>query len=198
MIAIMDYDVGNLGSIKNALDYLKFENVITSDRSVILKADKIILPGVGAFKDAMEAFKRKGFVDVINEAINKAIPILGICVGMQILFTHSHENGVHDGLDIIKGEVVKFDKNIDRVPHVGWNQITITKDNPLLKELDGSYVYFVHSYYVNESEYMISKTEYAGKTFCSAICHKNIYATQFHPEKSGKVGLKILKNFGDL
>ena len=198
MIAIMDYDIGNLGSVKNALDYLGFDNVITSDRDVILSADKIILPGVGAFKDAMEAFKRKKFDLVINEAIKKNIPILGICVGMQILFTRSFENGVYEGLDIIHGDIVKFDFKCDRVPHVGWNQITVCKDNRLLKGLDNSFVYFVHSYYAKINDYTISTTNYAGVSFCSAINYKNIYATQFHPEKSGEVGLKILKNFGDL
>lgn len=198
MIAIIDYGVGNLGSVLNAFKYLGYEAIVTSSKEEILNADKVVLPGVGAFNDAMEAFKKRGFVEVINEVFKKGTPILGICVGMQMLFEKSYEYGVHDGLGFLKGNIIKFDNLTYKVPQIGWNQINVIKDNPLLKGLDKKYVYFVHSYHVDRSEYRISLTEYADSIYPSAINYKNIYATQFHPEKSGEVGLKILKNFGEL
>ena len=198
MIAIIDYGVGNLGSVLNAFKYLGYEAIVTSSKEEILNADKVVLPGVGAFNDAMEAFKKRGFVEVINEVFKKGTPILGICVGMQMLFEKSYEYGVHDGLGFLKGNIIKFDNLTYKVPQIGWNQINNIKDNPLLKGLDKKYVYFVHSYHVDRSEYRISLTEYADSIYPSAINYKNIYATQFHPEKSGEVGLQILKNFGEL
>ena len=203
MIAIMDYGIGNLGSVKNALDYLGYENIITSDKNIILNADKVILPGVGAFSDAINTFKKYGFHEVLNELIKKNTPILGICVGMQLLFEHDYEYGHHEGLGIIKGNVVKFDEIHDgikyKIPHMGWNQIKVTKENKLLKGVDMKDVYFVHSYYAKDNtEDVIAKTTYAGCEFIAAINKGNLYATQFHPEKSGEVGLKILKNFGEL
>ena len=198
MIAIIDYGVGNLGSVLNAFKYLGYEAIVTSSKEEILNADKVVLPGVGAFNDAMEAFKKRGFVEVINEVFKKGTPILGICVGMQMLFEKSYEYGVHDGLGFLKGNIIKFDNLTYKVPQIGWNQINVIKDNPLLKGLDKKYVYFVHSYHVDRSEYRISLTEYADSIYPSAINYKNIYATQFHPEKSGEVGLQILKNFGEL
>ena len=139
MIAIMDYGIGNLGSVKNAFDYLGFESHITSDINEILNADKVILPGVGAFKDAIDTFKKYGFDKVIAELIKKNTPILGICVGMQMLFEKDYEYGIHDGLGILKGEVVKFDSNNGefKIPQMGWNQVHVTKENPLLKGIDG-------------------------------------------------------------
>ena len=198
MIAIIDYGVGNLGSVLNAFRYLGYEAKITSSKEEILNADKVILPGVGAFSDAMDAFKRKGFVEVINEVFKKGTPILGICVGMQMLFEKSYEYGIHDGLGFLKGNIIKFDDNGFKVPQIGWNQINVIKDNPLLKGLDKKYVYFVHSYHLDDSEYKIACAEYANVVYPCAINYKNIYATQFHPEKSGEVGLQILKNFGEL
>ena len=198
MIAIIDYGVGNLGSVLNAFKYLGYEAIVTSSKEEILNADKVVLPGVGAFNDAMEAFKKRGFVEVINEVFKKGTPILGICVGMQMLFEKSYEYGIHDGLGFLKGNIIKFDNLTYKVPQIGWNQINVIKDNPLLKGLDKKYVYFVHSYHVDRSEYRISLTEYADSIYPSAINYKNIYATQFHPEKSGEVGLQILKNFGEL
>ena len=204
MIAIMDYGIGNLGSVKNALDYLNEPCIITSNKEEILNADKVILPGVGAFNDAMETFKSYGFVEVVNELMKKNTPILGICVGMQILFEESEEYGIHKGLGILKGRIVKFEKEVDgikyKIPQMGWNQIHITKENPLLKGLDNKDVYFVHSYYL-DSSYMddvIATTDYAGKTYGCALRKGNLYACQFHPEKSGEVGLAILKNFCNL
>ena len=198
MIAIIDYGVGNLGSVLNAFKYLGYDCVVTSNKEEILNADKVVLPGVGAFKDAMDAFREKGFVDVINKVIENNKPILGICVGMQMLFEYSYEYGKHEGLGIFKGNIIKFDDSNYKVPQIGWNQIKVKDDNKLLKGLDGKYVYFVHSYHVDNSEYTISETEYANCIYPSAVNYKNIYATQFHPEKSGEVGLQILKNFGEL
>ena len=201
MIAIMDYGIGNLGSVKNAFDYLGFESHITSDINEILNADKVILPGVGAFKDAIDTFKKYGFDKVIAELIKKNTPILGICVGMQMLFEKDYEYGIHDGLGILKGEVVKFDSNNGefKIPQMGWNQVHVTKENPLLKGIDGKDFYFVHSYYVTKNlEDTIAYTEYANVRYTCAVQRGNLFATQFHPEKSGEVGLKILKNFGEL
>ena len=198
MIAIIDYGVGNLGSVLNAFKYLGYESKITSSKEEILKADKVVLPGVGAFNDAMEAFKKRGFVEVIKEVVNKNTPILGICVGMQMLFEKSYEYGIHEGLGFLKGNIIKFDDVNFKVPQIGWNEIHVTKDNPLLKGLDKKYVYFVHSYHLDSKDYAIAETEYANTVYASAINYKNIYATQFHPEKSGEVGLQILKNFGEL
>ncbi|MCR5113799.1 MAG: imidazole glycerol phosphate synthase subunit HisH [Acholeplasmatales bacterium] len=201
MIAIMDYGIGNLGSVKNAFDYLGFDAVITSDKNVILNADKVILPGVGAFADAINTFKSYGFDKVLDELLKKNTPVLGICVGMQMLFDKDYEYGVHDGLKVLRGEVVKFDShnNEYKIPHMGWNQIHVVDDNPLLKGLDGKDVYFVHSYYVTgNTDDTIATTEYAGVKYTSAVHKGSLYATQFHPEKSGEVGLQILKNFGEL
>ena len=201
MIAIMDYGIGNLGSVKNALDYLGFDSIITSDKNVILNADKVILPGVGAFSDAINTFKKYGFDKVLSELIQKEKPILGICVGMQLLFDLDYEHGIYEGLKILRGEVVKFESNNNeyKIPQMGWNQIEVVRENKLLKGVDGKNVYFVHSYYVtNNLEDVIAYTEYAGVKYASAVNRGNLYATQFHPEKSGEVGLKILKNFGEL
>ncbi len=198
MIAVIDYGIGNLGSVKNALDYLGFDNVITSDKNQILSADKVILPGVGAFGDAIDTFRARGFEPVLNDFIKTGKPVLGICVGMQMLFEKSYEYGIHEGLGFLKGNIIKFDDVNFKVPQIGWNEIHVTKDNPLLKGLDKKYVYFVHSYHLDSSEFAIANTCYANVTYPSAVNYKNIYATQFHPEKSGEIGLQILKNFGEL
>lgn len=198
MIAIMDYGVGNLGSVLNAFKYLGYDAKITSDVNEIINADKVILPGVGAFDHAMKRFIEKGFDKVMEILLEKNTPILGICVGMQMLFEYSYEYGKHKGLGILKGNIVKFDEKIDKVPQIGWNEIKVLKENKLLDGVDGKYVYFVHSYHVDSSDCSIAETTYANVTYPSAIHYKNIYATQFHPEKSGEVGLKILKNFGEL
>jgi len=198
MIAIMDYGVGNLGSVLNAFKYLGYDAKITSDVNEIINADKVILPGVGAFDHAMKRFIEKGFDKVMDILLEKNTPILGICVGMQMLFEYSFEYGKHKGLGILKGNIIKFDEKIDKVPQIGWNEIKVLKENKLLDGVDGKYVYFVHSYHVDSSDCSIAETTYANVTYPSAIHYKNIYATQFHPEKSGEVGLKILKNFGEL
>ncbi len=202
MIAVIDYGIGNLGSVKNALDYLGLDNIITSDKNIILSADKVILPGVGAFQDAIDTFRARGFEPVLNEFIKTGKPVLGICVGMQMLFEYSNEFGRHKGLGIMKGEIIKFKESKDnsyKIPQMGWNQIEVVKDNPLLKDLNGSDVYFVHSYHLTgNDENIIAYTEYAGVKYGSAVRKDNVYACQFHPEKSGEVGLKILRNFGEL
>ena len=202
MIAIIDYGIGNLGSVKNALDYLGFDNVITSDKNQILSADKVILPGVGAFGDAIDTFRARGFEPVLNDFIKTGKPVLGICVGMQMLFEYSNEFGRHKGLGIMKGEIIKFNESKDnsyKIPQMGWNQIEVVDDNPLLKGLNGKDVYFVHSYHlIGNDENIIAYTEYAGVKYGSAVKKNNAYACQFHPEKSGETGLQILRNFGEL
>ena len=202
MIAIIDYGIGNLGSVKNALDYLGFDNVITSDKNQILSADKVILPGVGAFGDAIDTFRARGFEPVLNDFIKTGKPVLGICVGMQMLFEYSNEFGRHKGLGIMKGEIIKFNESKDnsyKIPQMGWNQIEVVDDNLLLKGLNGKDVYFVHSYHlIGNDENIIAYTEYAGVKYGSAVKKNNVYACQFHPEKSGETGLQILRNFGEL
>lgn len=202
MIAIIDYGVGNLGSVLNAFKYLGYDAKVTSNKEEILNADKVVLPGVGAFKDAMDAFREKGFVEVINKVIESNKPILGICVGMQMLFEYSNEFGRHKGLGIMKGEIIKFKESKDnsyKIPQMGWNQIEVVDDNPLLKGLNGKDVYFVHSYHLTgNDENIIAYTEYAGVKYGSAVKSNNVYACQFHPEKSGETGLQILRNFGEL
>ena len=199
MIAIMDYGIGNLGSIKNAFDYLNEEAIITSDKELILNADRVILPGVGAFGDAIDTFIKVGFDKVLNELIKKNTPVLGICVGMQLLFEYSTEFGKHKGLDLLKGQIVEFQNpdNKYKIPQIGWNQIEVVKENKLLEGVNLKDVYFVHSYYLTgaSSDNVLALTNYAGVTYCSAVRKGNLYAVQFHPEKSGAVGLQILKNF---
>lgn len=200
MIAIIDYGIGNLHSVLNAFKTIGYDACITSDRDVILSADKVVLPGVGAFGDAMNTFRAKGFVPVIDEIIKKGTPLLGICVGMQMLFEQSEEYGVHKGLGLLEGNIKKFTDNHLKIPQIGWNNLEIVKDNPLLKNVpNGSYVYFVHSYRLSApcEDDVIAYTEY-GVRYGVAVCKGNIYGVQFHPEKSGDVGLQILKNFGEL
>ena len=199
MIAIINYKMGNLGSVKNALDSLNIESVITDDIDVIKKADKLILPGVGAFKEAMENLKKLNLIDTIKEEVKKGKPILGICLGMHLLFSSSEEYGFTEGLNILEGKIIHFKENGLKIPHMGWNNLSIPTNTKLFKGLNNPYVYFVHSYHLvtDNKDYLLTKTTY-GYEFSCAVEYKNIYATQFHPEKSGDVGLQILKNFGDL
>lgn len=199
MIAIIDCGMGNLGSVKNALDSLKIESIITSNISDIKKADKLILPGVGAFKEAMDNLSKLNLIDVIKEEVKNGKPILGICLGMQLLFSSSEEYGLTNGLNVLKGRIVHFKENGLKIPHMGWNNLTIPSNTFLFKGLTNPYVYFVHSYHLvdTSNEYKLTYTNY-GYDFVCAVEYKNIFATQFHPEKSGDIGLKILKNFGDL
>ncbi|HBO84770.1 MAG TPA: imidazole glycerol phosphate synthase subunit HisH [Deltaproteobacteria bacterium] len=207
MIAIIDYDMGNLRSVQKGFERVGHKCIITRNPKDILDASHVVLPGVGAFKDCMENLQNYGLIEPILNVINDGKPFLGICLGLQLLFTESEEFGIHKGLDIIKGRVVRFDfSNIEgsddiiKVPHMGWNNIKILQDAPLLKDIpDNSYFYFVHSYYVvpEDEDVIATKTDY-GIEFTSSIWKDNIFACQFHPEKSQKMGSMILKNFGDL
>jgi glutamine amidotransferase len=206
MIAIIDYGVGNLRSVEKALQYLGFDALITADPKVVLEAEKVILPGVGAFGKSMESLKQAGMIPVVEEIIKSGRPFLGICLGLQMLFEASAEvfgdqECVHAGLGIFSGRVLRFPTNDLKVPQIGWNQIKKSRIvTPLLHGVpDGSFVYFVHSYYVKpeNSEFIACTTDY-GLEYCSGVSLGNVTAFQFHPEKSSRVGLQILKNFGEL
>ncbi|MFT5169671.1 MAG: glutamine amidotransferase [Candidatus Omnitrophota bacterium] len=195
MIAIIDYGVGNLRSVQKALEKVGGDVCITQNKEDILKADKIVFPGVGAIKPAMDKLEILGLIPVVKEAIASGKPFLAICVGFQLLFETSEEGSDARGLGLIKGDVKRF-KSL-KIPQIGWNAITKTNDNPLFDGIkDGSHVYFCHSYYVDtpETDLITAQTEY-GITYTSSICKDNIYGVQFHPEKSQMVGLKILNNF---
>lgn len=202
MIAIIDYDAGNIKSVEKALLHIGADVIVTRDKDTILKAEKVVVPGVGAFEDAMEKMNRYGLVEVIQNVAHNGTPILGICLGLQLFFDRSDESG-HDvaGLSLLPGEIVKFPESIQwKVPHMGWNSISINPKSRLLRGIpDGSYVYFVHSYYLQAQnlEDVAATTDYIVNVH-AAVEHENIYATQFHPEKSGDVGLQILKNFVSL
>lgn len=196
MIALIDYGMGNLGSVANALTFIGACYEITRDPAVIAAADGAILPGVGAFGDCMANLREYGLVEAIREYVAADRPFLGICLGLQLLFTESEEMGIHAGLDLISGRVIRFTHAL-KIPHVGWNQITLRQDCPQLAGVpDGAYVYFVHSYHVApEDDSVIATTTDYGYEFVSSIRRGNLFATQFHPEKSADVGLRILRNF---
>ena len=201
MIAIIDYDAGNLKSVEKALLHLNQEVIITRDRDEILKADKVILPGVGSFGDAMNKLESYGLVEIIKEVVANKTPFLGICLGLQLMFDCSEETEGVKGLSLLPGKITKIPKEGDlKIPHMGWNSIEINPESRLFKGIDNnSYVYFVHSFYLqaqNEDD-VAATTEYAIHIH-AAVEHENIFATQFHPEKSGDVGLKILENFANL
>lgn len=201
MIAIVDYGMGNLRNVEKALQKVGEEALITSNPQKILDASGVVLPGVGAFKDCMRNLKKHRLIDPLYKFIESGRPFLGICLGLQLLFTESEEFGACKGLDIIKGKVVPFPQNSGlKVPHMGWNTIKIKRKIPLLREVeDKSYFYFVHSYYVvPEEESTIATTTDYGIEFASTIYKDNIFACQFHPEKSQQPGLKILRSFGEL
>jgi imidazole glycerol-phosphate synthase subunit HisH len=200
MITVVDYGVGNLHSVAKALEKVGAEARVTSDWHDVEKSDGVVLPGVGAFKDSMDAMHRSDLAKAIKVFIHTGKPFLGVCVGLQMLFSESEEFGKSKGLDIFPGRVVKFDQG-QKVPHMGWNQIQISKQgNPLLKGLkDGDFLYFVHSYYVVPENTGITATQTSyGLDFTSMVWEKNVFGTQFHPEKSQGVGLKIYENFKDL
>lgn len=198
MIAIIDYGAGNLHSVKNALDFLGADNIVTGNKEEILSADKVILPGVGAFGDAMKCLEESGLVETVKAVAENGKPFLGICLGLHLLFEESEESPNVKGLGIFKGKIVKIPDNGNlKIPHMGWNNIRITKDSKILKNIGNEpYVYFVHSYYVEaEDESVVSAyTEY-GQRLDIAVEQGNVFATQFHPEKSGDTGMEILKNF---
>lgn len=201
MIAIIDYDAGNLKSVEKALTYLGEAATITRNRERILKADKVILPGVGAFGDAMEKLHSFGLVEVIKEVVERKKPLLGICLGLQLLYDSSDESTGVDGIGVLKGKILRIpDCDGLKIPHMGWNSLEIKPGAKLFKGIaNQSYVYFVHSYYLEAD----NRDEVAATTNYSTLIHAsvekdNIFACQFHPEKSGEVGLKILKNFADL
>ncbi|HET6427369.1 MAG TPA: imidazole glycerol phosphate synthase subunit HisH [Phycisphaerae bacterium] len=196
MIAIIDYGLGNLESVKYALDRLERASELTSDPERILSADGVILPGVGAFGRAMEMFGRRNLLEAAREAAGSGRPFMGICLGQQLLLTVSAEHGTHEGLDIIPGKVVRFGEDLT-VPHMGWNQVRQDGPCPLLEGIaDESFFYFAHSYYVvpGERAAAVGTTEY-GRRFASVIQSGMVFGTQFHPEKSGPVGLRMLSNF---
>lgn len=198
MIAIIDYDAGNLKSVEKALAYIGEESVITGDREEILKADKVILPGVGSFGDAMANLKRLGLDDVIREVAANGTPFLGICLGLQLLFESSEETPGVEGLGILKGKVLRIpDKEGLKIPHIGWNSLKLSNNGRLFQGMTGEpYVYFVHSYYLQAEDPAIVKatTDYSTCIHAS-VEQGNVFACQFHPEKSSAVGLQILKNF---
>ena len=201
MIAIIDYDAGNLKSVEKALLALGEDVLVTRDREKLLAADKVILPGVGNFGDAMEKLKSYGLVPVIHELAEMGKPFLGICLGLQLLFERSDEAPGVEGLGILKGEILRIpDKEGLKVPHIGWNSLHLQNEGRLFRDLpEGSYVYFVHSYYLKAENPQIVKatTEY-GVTIDASVEQGNVFACQFHPEKSSRVGLRILENFAKL
>lgn len=202
MVAIIDYGVGNLFSLKSSLDKIGAESVVTGDKSTIEKADRILLPGVGAFGDAAEKLKESGLFDFIIKEAKEGKPILGICLGMQLLFDKSYEYGTHSGLGLIKGEIRPLSDVVSeeyKIPHIGWNALKFKKKSKLFKYIkDGDFVYYVHSYYgANCEESIIATSEY-GAEITGAVEYENVYGCQFHPEKSGDAGLSILKAFCEL
>lgn len=206
MIAIIDYDMGNVRSVQKAFETVGASTSVTRDPAVIADASHVVLPGVGAFKDCMKNLAEYGLIDPIHKAVSSGKPFLGICLGLQLLFDEGMEFGLHKGLGVIKGRVVRFPAMKDRegaemkVPHMGWNSIDKKKESALLEGVaDGSYVYFVHSYYAlpADDSVILTTTGY-GIDFTSSIQKDNVMACQFHPEKSQKTGLKILKNFSSI
>ena len=209
MIAIIDYGMGNLRSVEKGFLKVGVDVTVTNKPDVVKIADAVVLPGVGAFKDCMRELTNLELIDAVADSIKKGKPYLGICLGLQVLFSESEEFGKCMGLDVLRGKVVKFDFELPtlnsqlstlKIPHMGWNEIKIQKNNPLFKGIsEKSYFYFVHSYYVvPEDKSIIATTTDYGIEFTSSIWKDNIFAVQFHPEKSQAVGLQVLKNFGEI
>ncbi len=206
MIAIVDYGMGNLRSVQKGFEKIGADAVVTNDPKKLLEAEKIVLPGVGAFRDCIHNLEQGGFVEPLLGLIADGRPFLGICLGLQMLFAESEEFGIHKGLGVIPGRVVRFPDGMSEageklpVPHMGWNQILIKGQSPLFAGVqDGSNVYFVHSYYVKpDDESVVAAACSYGIEFCAAIQRDNIMATQFHPEKSQAIGLQMLKNFAEM
>lgn len=197
MIAIIDYGMGNLRSVQKAFEYLGHQAVITDSAEVIKDASHVILPGVGAFEDAMKRIRETGLDRSLIEAAERGKPVLGICLGMQMMFEHSEENGHFDGLGLFPGTITRFEEHGLKIPHMGWNTLH-TRNCPLFDQEDDPCVYFVHSYCMADvsDEWTAATCDY-GQTFTAAICRGNVMATQFHPEKSGEAGLRMLKRFAE-
>ena len=207
MITIIDYEMGNLRSVEKAFEKLGFDARVSNNPDDLLTSDKVVLPGVGAFKDCITNLRNGGFVEPLLQHVEAGKPLLGICVGMQMLFDESEEFGRHEGLGLIPGKVARFPAGMEeggerlKVPHMGWNTIQIQRPAPLFKDTaEGSYVYFVHSYYcaADNPDDVAASCRYGDIVFTAAIWRDNLMATQFHPEKSQDVGLKIFENFGNL
>ena len=198
MIALVDYGIGNLRSVEKALRTVTEEVQLTSDPTVVLAADKVVLPGVGAFGDGMLGLKERGLVEPLREIVDAGKPLLAICVGMQLLFEWSNEMGVHEGLGLLPGRVRRFESKELKVPQTGWNQIHPTRSSPLLDGLESNaYAYFNHAYYCEATpEDTLAYTDYGGR-YSSVIASGHLYGVQFHPEKSQRVGLAILRNFAE-
>ncbi len=198
MIGIIDYGMGNLKSVQKAFEFLGFKTQITNDFRDFKKFDKIVLPGVGAFADAIKTIRNMEFDKSMKEEIEKGKPFLGICLGMQLIFDKSYENGEYEGLGFISGVIKRLPNNV-KIPHIGWNNLEILKREPLFESIGNSpYVYFVHSYYLETDESVVSAVTEYGKKIQVGVQKDNIFALQFHPEKSGDIGLKILENFGGI
>jgi len=201
MIVIVDYQMGNLRSVQQGFERVGHRAIITSDPEQVAKAEKLVLPGVGAFGDAITELRHRDLVQPICEVIQSGRPFLGICLGLQLLFEVSYEGGEHEGLGILPGKVVRFNLPEQyKVPHMGWNQSIIRHRAPILKDLaEGTHFYFVHSYYVvpEDPEVVAIEVEYH-QPFCAMVWRDNLFATQFHPEKSQQQGLSLLRNFADL
>jgi len=200
MIAIIDYGMGNLRSVEKGFQKVGVDVTVTNKPAVVEAADAVVLPGVGAFKDCMNELTDLKLVDAVVDAIKSGKPYLGICLGLQVLFSESEEFGKCRGLDIFKGKVIRFENGDLKIPQMGWNQLNIKQNNPLFKGIpDKSYFYFVHSYYVApDDDNIIATTTDYGVEFTSSVSRDNVYAVQFHPEKSQTLGLQLLKNFGDI
>jgi len=200
MIIVIDYGMGNLRSVQKAFEKLGFDARISPSPDDVRAAEKIVLPGVGAFGDAMTELRARGLAEAVVDEVKKGKPFFGMCLGLQLLFEVSHERGEHRGLGILKGEVVRFDVGDLKVPHMGWNRVKHLKTAPHLSGIpDGAFMYFAHSYYVvPEDDSVVATVTRYGVDFASSVWRDNIFATQFHPEKSQDYGLRILRNFGKL
>jgi glutamine amidotransferase len=201
MIAIIDYQMGNLRSVQKAFEHVGRAASVTSNPADVERAEKIVLPGVGAFEDAIAELRRRDLCQPIKEAIQAGKPFLGICLGLQLLFEVSYEGGRHEGLGVLPGEVVRFNLPHEyKVPHMGWNRAKIVRRAPIFSGIEtGAHFYFVHSYYVAPKLPTLTAVEVDyGQPFCAAVWRDNLFATQFHPEKSQADGLRLLKNFADL
>jgi glutamine amidotransferase len=198
VIGIVDYHLNNLRSVQKAFEKVGAPSFISDDPAVLRTAEKLVLPGVGAFGQAMENIRSLGLLPLLTDHAAAGKPLLGICLGMQLLFTRSYERGEYEGLGLLRGEVLQFPQTV-KVPHMGWNQIEMVASSPLLQEVtENSFVYFVHSYFVvPEDDVTLARTEY-GDRFTSMVQQKNVYGIQFHPEKSQGTGLQLLKNFAGI